>query len=78
MERKNEPEAAITLRFAETELLIKALDKLDDADKRSVTHSSLMKRLIGIRDFWKNQEKQRKAHQTRAALGKRTRNVRTN
>ena len=75
MERKSEPEATITLRYAETELLIKALGRLEDADMRAVTHSSLMKRLVGIRGFWNNQEKQRKAQQAKAVLGKRTRRI---
>ena len=75
MEKNSEPEAAITLRYAETELLIKALEKLEDVDKRSITHTSLTRRLVGIRNFWRNQEKQRKALQAKAGLGKRTRNA---
>lgn len=73
MARKSEkrPEADITLRFAEVEMLIKALEQLDDIDKKTVSYASLQKRLVGIRDFWLNEEKQRKAKATANIFGKR-------
>jgi hypothetical protein len=73
MAKNSLPQTSLTLRHAETTHLIKALEKLDDEDKKSVTHVGLAKKLVGIRDFWDNQERQRKAQQAKALVGKRTR-----
>jgi hypothetical protein len=73
MAKSSSPQTSLILRYAETTHLIKALEKLEDEDKKSVTHTGLVKKLVGIRDFWDKQEKQRKAQQAKALVGKRTR-----
>ena len=52
-------ETILNLRLAEAELLLKALDKLEDADKSNVTYHNLRKQITFIKDVWKNQEKVR-------------------
>ena len=74
METNSSRQTSLTLRYAETTHLIKALEKLDNEDKKSVTHTGLVRKLTGVRDFWDKQEKQRKAQQAKALLGKRTKN----
>ena len=58
-----ESEAKLTLRYSHTEHLLKALEKLPEADRKSVTHTDLIKRISMIRDAWRKAELQRKATQ---------------
>lgn len=62
METSNkQPEANLTLRFAEAEHLLKALKLVSDEDAKSVTHQNLQKKLKLIRDHWLKLERERKA-----------------
>lgn len=58
-----QPEAALQLRFAEVEHLLKAIKLLSEEEKKSVTHQGLENRLTNIRDYWMKLERERKARQ---------------
>jgi hypothetical protein len=58
-----QPEANLTLRFADAEHLLKALKLIPEEEMKSVTHQNLVKRLTLIRDHWLKMERDRKARQ---------------
>lgn len=63
-ENKKQPEANLTIRYAEAEHLLRALDLMPPETRQTVTHAGLEKRLVTIRDYWLKLERDRKAKQT--------------
>lgn len=62
-EKIKQPEITLTLRYAETEHLLSALEALPDDKKKSVTHTALERQLKIIKDHWLKMERDRKARQ---------------
>ena len=63
---KNEPnrDAVLTIRYAEAELALKALDKLLPEDKKGITYETLTRKFKIIRDYWLKLERDRKAQKS--------------
>lgn len=63
VEKTKQPEITLTLRYAETEHLLNALEALSEDKKKSVTHTTLERQLKLIKDHWLKMERDRKARQ---------------
>jgi len=53
-------EANISIRHAEAEHLLLALEGLSSEKKKNITHTNLVKRITLIRNAWKKTEQNRK------------------
>lgn len=74
-ENLKQPEINLTLRYAEAEHLLQALDLMPEDTRKSVTHTGLRRQLTIIRDHWLKMERNRKVRQATILRNKRPKKI---